>query len=84
MATGLQINVDSCASREQTGFFKRQHLGVFDSLIAMKPLANNDAILDNDGADQRVRPYLTFTFGGKCKREIKKIQIELSAGSGFN
>jgi hypothetical protein len=79
MATGLQINVDSCASRELSGFFERQHLGVFDSLVAVKALAHNDAIPDNDGADQRVRPYLTFTFRGKCKREIEKIQIVLSA-----
>ena len=79
MTTGFQINVDSCASRSMASFFEGQHLGVFDSFIAVKALANNDAILHNDGADERVRPHLTFTFGGKCKSEIKKIQIELSA-----
>ena len=83
MTTGFQINVDSCAFREITSFFKRQHLGMFDSFIAVKALAHNDAILYNNCADQRVRLNVTFTFGGKCKREIEKIQIALSSISNI-
>src|ERR1043165_7147586 len=83
MATGFQINVDSCAFREVTSFFKCQHLGMVDSFIAVKALAHNHAILHNYGADQRVRLYLAFTFGGKCKREIEKVQVILSAGGNF-
>ena len=75
MATGFEINVDSCASRELAGFFECQHLGVFDSFIAVKAPANNDAMLHHDGADERVRPYVTFTFGGKCERDIEERQI---------
>ena len=77
MATGFQINVDSCAFRALAGLFEGQHFGVFDSFIAVKALAHNDAILHNDGADQRIRLYLTFTFARQRKREIKEIQIVL-------
>lgn len=55
------------------GFFECQHLCMFDSFIEVKALADNDAILHNDSAHQWVRPYLTFTFGGKGKSKIEKI-----------
>jgi hypothetical protein len=56
---------------------------VFDSFVAVKALANNDATLHHDGADQRVWLYLTFAFGGKGKRAIKKILIALAATRTF-
>jgi len=64
-------------------FFEGQHLGVLDSFIAVKALSNNDAILHNDSPHERVWLYLTFTLGGECEREIKKIQIEFSATASF-
>jgi len=63
------------------GFFEGQHLGVLDSFIAVKALANNDAILHNDSPHERIRLYLAFALGGECEREIKKIQIEFSVTS---
>ena len=83
MTTGFQINVDSCSSCSIASFFECQHLGVFDSFVAVKALAHNNSILHNNGADQRVRLHLTFTFGGKRKSAIKKIQIVLSATHRF-
>jgi hypothetical protein len=77
VTTGFQINVDGCASRAIASFFECQYLSVFDPRITVKALANNNAILYNNRADKRIRPYLTFTFSSKCKREIKKIQIVL-------
>jgi hypothetical protein len=61
------------------GFFECQHLSVFDSCIPVKTPANNNAILHNNGAHQRVGSHLTFTFGRERKREIEKAQIVLSA-----
>jgi hypothetical protein len=65
------------------GFFKCQHLSVFDSFIAVKALANNDAIFHDNSANERIWSYLTLTFSGKCKRGIKKIEIAISVNSYF-
>ena len=58
--------------------FESQHLRVLDSFIAVKTLANDDAIFHNDSTYERVRLYLTFTLGRECKSEIQKIQIVIS------
>jgi hypothetical protein len=78
LTTGFQIGVNGCAYRETPSLFERQHLCVLDSFIAVKALANDDAIFHNDSAYERVRLYLTFTLGRQFKSEIQKIQIELS------
>ena len=81
MTTRFQINVDSCAFRELTSFFKCQHLGVFDSFIAVKALPNDNVIFHDNGSYQRVGRYLTFTFRGKCERAIEKVKIVVFVGS---
>ena len=78
MTAGFQIGVDSCAYGETPSMFERQHLRVLDSFIAVKALANDDAIFHNDSAYEWVRLYLTFTLGRECKSEIQKIKIEIS------
>jgi len=78
VTTGFQIGVDGCAYRETPSLFESQHLCVLDSFIAVKALANDDAIFHNDSAYEWVRLYLTFTLGRECKSEIQKIKIEIS------
>jgi len=51
---------------------------VLDSFIAVKTLANDDAIFHNNSTYERVRLYLTFSPGSECESEIQKIQIEIS------
>jgi len=51
---------------------------VLDSFIAVKTLANDDAIFHNDSPNERVRLYLTFPLGRECQSKIQKIQIEIS------
>ena len=65
---GFEINVDSCVFRVLAGFLECQYLGVLDTVVPVKALAHDDAILHNDGSNQRIRLHVTFTFGGQCKR----------------
>ena len=58
--------------------FERQHLCVFDSVIAVKALGDDDAVFHNDSTYEWVGLYLTFPLGRKCKSVIQKIQIEIS------
>ncbi len=78
VATWFQIDIDSCAFRKPTCLFECQYFCVLDSIVAVKALAHDDPILNNDSTHKRVRLYLTFTLGRECKSEIQKIKIEIS------
>jgi hypothetical protein len=78
VTTWFQIGVDGCVYRETPRFFESQHLRVLDSFIAVKALANDDAIFHNDSSYERVRLYLTFALARQFKSEIQKVQIEIS------
>jgi hypothetical protein len=77
MATRFQINVDSCASRTMAGFFERQDLGMFDSLVPVKALANNGAILDYHGATSGLGFTCPSPLAASVSVRVKKIQILL-------
>jgi hypothetical protein len=83
VTTGFQIGVDGCAYRETASLFESQHLCVLDSFIAVKALANDDAIFHNDSTYEWVRLYLTFPLGRECKSEIQKMQIEILGAGAF-
>ena len=78
MTTGFHIGVEGCAYRETPSLFESQHLRVLDSFVAVKTLANDDAIFHNNSPYERVRLYLTFSPGRERQSEIHKIEIEIS------
>jgi len=83
VATWFEVDIDSCAFREPACFFECQYFGVPDLIVAVKALAHDDPVINNDATYKRVRLYLTFAFGRECQSQIQEAEIEIAARLGF-